>query len=131
VTGAEGVGEAVLIRALEPLAGVELMWARRGLKETAASPRDPLGVEQARVRRLQALCSGPGKLCQAFGLDGAFNGVDLTSGVSLWIAPSPEPVDSEAILATPRIGISRAQDYLWRFTLRGDPFTSRGLTKQQ
>jgi len=130
VTGAEGVGEAVLIRALEPLTGVELMWARRGLKETAVPPRTET-AERARLRRLQALCSGPGKLCQAFGLDSAFNGLDLTSGASLWIAPSQQPADTEAILATPRIGISRAQDYLWRFTLRGDPFTSRGLTKQQ
>ncbi|MCW3053621.1 MAG: hypothetical protein JWN14_2791 [Chthonomonadales bacterium] len=131
VTGAEGVGEAVLIRALEPLAGVELMWARRGLKETATLPRTELAVEQARIRRLQALCGGPGRLCQAFGLDAAFNGLDLTRGTSLWIAPPRAPVDPEAILTTPRIGISRAQDYLWRFTLRGDPFTSRGLTKHK
>jgi len=131
VTGAEGVGDAVLIRALEPLAGVELMEARRGLKETATPPRNEIAAERARLRRLQALCSGPGKLCQALGLDDAFNGLDLTLGASLWIAPAREPYDSEAVLTTPRIGISRAQDYLWRFTLRGDPFTSRGLTKQK
>lgn len=128
VTGAEGVGEAVLIRALEPLVGVELMQLRRGLTETAP-PRTEAAAERARLRRLQTLCGGPGRLCQAFGLDQTFNGADLTLGPPLWIAPPRDPADPEAILATPRIGISRAQDYLWRFTLRGDPFTSRGLTK--
>jgi DNA-3-methyladenine glycosylase len=125
VTGAEGSGEAVLIRALEPLAGVELMQARRGLTETGRPARSPDAAARARM-----LCGGPGRLCQAFALDLKYNGLDLTLGKDLWIAPSLLPVDSEAILATPRIGITRAQDYLWRFTLRGDPFTSRGLTKQ-
>ncbi len=129
VTGAEGVGEAVLIRALEPLAGVELMATRRGLTDTEPTPRSELARERARMRRLQALCGGPGRLCQAFGLDRTFNGIDLTSGFPLWIAAAGAPDNPEAILATPRIGISRAQDYLWRFTLDGDPFTSRGLTK--
>jgi DNA-3-methyladenine glycosylase len=129
VTGAEGVGEAVLIRALEPLAGVELMEARRGLTVTETPARNAPTAERARRRRLQMLCGGPGRLCQAFGLDSAANGLDLTLGSTLWVAPPGEPVDPNAIVATPRIGISRAQDYLWRFTLQGDPFTSRGLTK--
>lgn len=129
VTGAEGVGEAVLIRALEPLAGLEPMRMRRGLTESEPPPRRPAVAERARIRGLQSLCGGPGRLCQAFGLDQTFNGLDLTLGSQLWIAAPSASVLSEAIVATPRIGISRAQDYLWRFTLRGDPFTSRGLTK--
>lgn len=129
VTGADGVGEAVLVRALEPLAGVELMRLRRGLTQTESTPRSEAGAERARTRGLQALCGGPGRLCQALALDGSFNGLDLTLGSQLWIATPKVPVEPETILATPRIGISRAQDYLWRFTLRGDPFTSRGLTK--
>lgn len=129
VTGAEGVGEAVLIRALEPLTGVELMEARRGLTLPETPARNRQAAEQARLRRLRALCGGPGRLCQALALDFAFNGADLTGRSDLWIASARQPTDPETILATPRIGISRAQDYLWRFTLRGDPFTSRGRTK--
>ena len=129
VTGAEGVGEAVLIRALEPLEGVEPMRLRRGQTEAETPARSAVGAERARLRRLQALCGGPGRLCQALGIDHSFNGLDMTLGSQLWIAPPREPVEPEAILATPRIGILRAQDYLWRFTLRGDPFTSRGQTK--
>jgi DNA-3-methyladenine glycosylase len=129
VTGAVGVGEAVLIRALEPLAGMELMTVRRGLIETAHPPRNEIAAERARVRHLQRLCGGPGRLCQALGLDQTWNGWDLTQGMQLWIAAPRGPVDPNAVLATPRIGISRAQDYLWRFTLRGDPFTSRSIAK--
>ena len=129
VTNAEGVGEAVLIRALEPLAGVELMHARRGLTETETPAGKEAAAERARVRRLQALCGGPGRLCQALGLDRSLNGADLTLGSALWSAPPKEPANPDSILATPRIGISQAQDYLWRFTLRGDLFTSRGPTK--
>lgn len=129
VTGAEGVGEAVLVRALEPLTGMELMAARRGLTQTESPARNASAAEQARLRRLQALCGGPGRLCQALGLDRTFNEMDLTLGSPLWIAAPRQSVDPETILATPRIGISRAQDYLWRFTLRGDPFTSRGLNR--
>ena len=129
VTGAEGEGEAVLVRALEPVEGVEPMRLRRGLTETESLPRNEAAAERARLRRLRALCGGPARLCQALGLDPSFNGADLTLGSALWIAPPRAPVDPEAIMATPRIGISHAQDYLWRFTLRGDPFTSRGITK--
>jgi len=129
VTGAEGVGGAVLIRALEPLAGVEPMQVRRGLTDTETAARTEAAAERMRIRRLQQLCGGPGRLCQAFALDLTYSGVDLTLGSPLWIASPREPADPDAIMATPRIGISRAQDCLWRFTLRGDPFTSRGLTK--
>jgi DNA-3-methyladenine glycosylase len=129
VTNAEGVGEAVLIRALEPLAGMERMRIRRGLTQTETPSGNEAAAERAQLRRLQALCGGPGRLCQALGVDRSLNGVDLTLGARLWISPPQEPTDPSAILATPRIGISQAQDYLWRFTLRGDPFTSRGLTK--
>ena len=129
VTNSEGAGEAVLLRALEPLAGVERMRLRRGLTEREAPPGKEGAAERTRILGLQALCGGPGRLCQAFGLDRSLDGADLTLGSLLWIAPPKEPADPAAILATPRIGISQAQDYLWRFTLRGDPFTSRGPTK--
>jgi|SRR5579871_1552322 len=132
VTAAEGRGEGVLLRAAEPLLGMEQMRLRRGLieEEPGARRRNLTREEaqQARIRRAKALCGGPGKLCQAFGLDREVNGYDLTLGEILWIAP-PDPSggapDPEAIVATPRIGITRAVDSLWRFTLRDDPFTSR------
>jgi DNA-3-methyladenine glycosylase len=113
---------------------MERMRTRRGLTQTEApSGEAPSGneaaAERAQLRRRQALCGGPGRLCQALGVDRTLNGVDLTLGSRLWISPPQEPTDPSAILATPRIGISQAQDYLWRFTLRGDPFTSRGPTK--
>ncbi|HZT41346.1 MAG TPA: DNA-3-methyladenine glycosylase [Chthonomonadaceae bacterium] len=123
VTAPEGVAEAVLLRAVEPLAGVELMRRRRGLSEMGANPND----EKARIRLGRALCGGPGKLCQAFGLDRTLNGCDLTVPARLWIASAGEkkPEEASRIVATPRIGITQAVDRLWRFTLRGDLYTSR------
>jgi DNA-3-methyladenine glycosylase len=125
VTAPEHVGEAVLIRAVEPLAGLELMRARRRLSVEGAPKRDE---RQERIREGRALCGGPGKVCMAFGLDRSQNGLDLTERGSLWIAP-PEPdtppLKSEAIHAAPRIGISQATNRLWRFYMREEPFLSR------
>jgi DNA-3-methyladenine glycosylase len=99
----EGPGSAVLIRALEPLAGLELMRERRGV----ADPR--------------RLCSGPGRLCQALGVTGALDGASLD-------APPFDIAPAEAALAVavgPRIGISKATDTPWRFGAGGSPFLSR------
>ncbi|MSS83261.1 DNA-3-methyladenine glycosylase [Actinomycetaceae bacterium WB03_NA08] len=89
----EGEGEAVLIRAVEPLSGVDLMRERRG--------RHPLA-------------DGPGKLCQAFGITRTDSGRDITCG-DLYIS---ERIEDMPIEATPRIGIdyaTRCKDELWRF----------------
>lgn len=96
-------GAAVLLRALEPLEGAELMQARRG----------PVGFE--------GLCSGPGKLTQALGVGLELNGSDLLDGpIEL------EPRDAEPdLLAGPRIGITRAVDLPWRFCLAGSRHVSR------
>jgi DNA-3-methyladenine glycosylase len=99
----EGVANAVLIRALEPLAGVDEMRVRRGLDE----PR--------------LLCSGPGRLCQALGLTGEHDGLPLDE-------PPFElrPRSGEVELVTgPRIGISKAAERPWRYGLLGSPFLSR------
>lgn len=125
VSGPEGRGEAVLIRAVEPLAGVELMRQARGLPAVDAGMDLTLA---AWVRLARALCGGPGRLCQAFGLDRALNGDDLTVRPRLWIAPPGASVGfarPELVVASPRIGISAGTDLLWRFTLRHDPYTSR------
>lgn len=98
---------AVLIRAVEPLAGLEAMARRRGLEE----------------RRL--LCAGPGRLAQAMGVTLADDGVPIYRRVSLWIAAG-DPVQDVAV--TLRIGMSDAVNRPWRFVERGTRFASRGVS---
>lgn len=102
----EGVGAAVLIRALEPLAGVELMRARRGLE------------------RLEDLCSGPGKLTQALGIDLALNGSDLASG-PIRFGPRPQAWEEARHVTGERIGITKAPELPWRFCAAGSRSVSR------
>jgi DNA-3-methyladenine glycosylase len=106
VTEAEGVGAAVLIRAVEPTDGVELMRARRGLE------------------RLEDLCSGPGKLTQALGIGLDLNGVDLDGG-PIAIGPRPAGRRRPRIVAGPRVGITKAVELPWRFSVAGSRFVSR------
>jgi DNA-3-methyladenine glycosylase len=94
VARGEGSVGAVLIRALEPLEGVELMRARRG------------------VDAERGLCSGPGKLCQAIGIRLTDHGRDLVSDERLWIEPGAPPA---RIFVSPRIGITRSVEHPWRF----------------
>ena len=104
-----GVGAAVLIRALEPLRGEQLMRARR-------APRD----------RVTDLCSGPGKLTQALGIDLKLNATPLLGGP---IELGPPPPDRRAapprLVAGSRIGITRAVDLPWRFCAAGSRHVSR------
>ena len=99
----EGEAAAVLIRALEPSAGVEQMRARRG--------------------RDTDLCSGPGKLTQALGVGLADNGADLSCDPFL-ILP-PEDGARPRVLTGPRIGITKAVERPWRFCAAGNPHVSR------
>jgi DNA-3-methyladenine glycosylase len=101
----EGHGAGVLIRALEPLAGLERMRARR----------------DAPHADLRLLCSGPGKLSQALGVTRAHNGLALAAPPFALGARS-EPAQ---LVAGPRIGISKAVDLPWRFGLAGSRFLSR------
>ena len=94
---------AVLIRALEPVAGIPLMQQRRGLDD------------------VRALCSGPGKLCQAMAIRLDQQGTDLVTSDTLWFAAG-EPIS--AISVSGRIGISRARDDPWRYWETGSPFVS-------
>ncbi|MCM2253566.1 MAG: DNA-3-methyladenine glycosylase [Ramlibacter sp.] len=100
-----GHGAGVLIRALEPLEGIELMRERRGLQD----PR--------------LLCSGPGRVGQALGITHDLNGARLDRPPFEVLAPS---VRGE-ILTGPRIGISKALDVPWRFGLAGSRFLSRAF----
>jgi DNA-3-methyladenine glycosylase len=102
----EGVGAAVLIRAVEPLTGLGAMRARRELDR----PED--------------LCSGPGKLTQAFGIGLDHNGSDLTTGPIL-VGPRPPGWERLGVAVGPRIGITRAMDLPWRFCARRSPHVSR------
>lgn len=99
-------GSAVLIRALEPTHRIDAMVRRRGLS-------DPRG-----------LCSGPGKLAQALGIDLALNGAPLDRppfALSLR--------EAAAIVTGPRIGISKAIEHPWRFGLAGSRYWSRAFPK--
>ena len=109
VTEADGFPAAVLIRALEPLDGLETMRRRRG------------GVSDRR------LCSGPAKLCEALGVTGRLDGVSLQRG-PLRIVRGPAR-QRFPVVATPRIGISRAAEWPLRFVIEGSPWVSVPLGK--
>jgi len=105
----EGIGAAVLIRALEPLSGIELMYTRRGLPRSA---------------RVEDLCSGPGKLTQALALSLAANGSSLSSG-PVRIGPRARGWDDPVVVESTRVGISRAVELPWRFSVAGSRYVSR------
>ncbi len=112
----EGVGAAVLIRALHPTAGLERMRARRGR---------PRGTRPAARPALDHdLCSGPGKLTQALGISLGENGGSLSSG-PVRIGPRPDGWLEPAVVEGTRVGISRAVDLRWRFCVAGDRHVSR------
>lgn len=113
----EGVGAAVLIRALEPIAGLEQMRCRRW--PALGSP----GVGRGALRDHE-LCSGPGKLTQALGVSLSENGSDLSSG-PVRIGPRQPGWLEPAVLDGTRIGISRAVDLRWRFCAAGSRHVSR------
>jgi DNA-3-methyladenine glycosylase len=98
-----GVANAVLIRALEPLTGLDVMRERRG-------------IESARL-----LCAGPGRLCQALALTGEHDGLALDEP-PFELRPRSRAVE---VVAGPRIGITKAVDRPWRYGLAGSAFLSR------
>jgi DNA-3-methyladenine glycosylase len=100
-------GNAVLIRALEPMVGLELMAERRGSMEP------------------QALCSGPGKLCQAMAVTRAHDGLALDEPPFAF----REASSAVEIVVGPRIGLTKAVGTPWRFGLAGSRFLSRPFPK--
>jgi DNA-3-methyladenine glycosylase len=106
VTRAEGLPSAVLVRAIEPVAGTALMQERRGHK----------------VRGVN-LTNGPGKLCAALGIDGSMNGLSLQRGAL--IIREGEKVPDDQVEITPRIGITKAADWPLRYLIRGNPWVSK------
>ena len=102
-----GRGSAVLLRAAEPLEGLEAMASNRGRD----APR--------------LLCSGPARLTQAFGISGAHNGVDLARDPFLYVL-SGEPPPARAIARSTRVGVNVGIDRRWRYFEKGSPFVSPG-----
>jgi DNA-3-methyladenine glycosylase len=120
----EGVGAAVLIRALHPIRGIERMRARRWPVAAAAEEGSSSPARPRRAADERELCSGPGKLTQALGIELAHNGASLLSGPVRIAAPSGGWRET-AVLDGTRIGISRAVELRWRFCAAGDPHVSR------
>jgi DNA-3-methyladenine glycosylase len=108
VTMAEGVGSAVLVRAVEPVegGGLDLMRRRR-----------------PRAARDRELTSGPSKLCAAFGIDGSHDGLALQTPPLVIRAGAPVP-DADVVV-TPRIGLTRGAELPYRYLVRDSPFVSR------
>ena len=107
VTGQAGEGEAVLIRAAEPVQGIEIMQTYRGITDA------------------KNLTNGPGKLAQAIGIkDTKLTGKILNKS-SIWLEPPEKPIDKPEIITSTRIGITRAADQPWRFYLKGNPYVSK------
>lgn len=96
----------VLIRALEPIDGIVQMQKYRNMEN------------------VHMLTNGPGKLAQALHITKALYGVDVTQVGDLYVCNAPR-VNAEAIAAVPRIGISKAQEKLWRYYIKDNPFVSK------
>jgi DNA-3-methyladenine glycosylase len=105
IASPQGVGGGVLIRALEPFQGVEIMKKNRGQSD------------------LIQLCNGPGKLTQALGLTLQHNGLNVVDA-DVWLEPGRNIAENQ-ILATPRIGISKNKDARYRFIIKDSLFVSR------
>jgi DNA-3-methyladenine glycosylase len=99
----KGSASAVLIRALEPTAGIPLMRRRRGLSD------------------LRLLCAGPGRICEALGITAAHNGLPLDQPPFALLARAGEA----EVIAGPRIGITKAAERPWRYGLKGSAFLSK------
>ncbi len=109
VCEAAGSASAVLIRAIEPTAGLDAMRQRRGLADE------------------RLLCSGPGRLCEALGITVAHNGLALDRPPFALFAPT-EPVE---VVAGPRIGITKAAEKPWRYGLKGSRFLSKPFASRR
>lgn len=107
VTGPEGDGQAVLIRALEPIGDIARMQAQR-----------------PKARRDIDLTNGPGKLCQALGIDRGHDGLDLTDALSAVRLEPREPVPDSELVQSPRIGLSVGKETPWRWHISENPWVS-------
>ena len=117
VTGKEGIGEAVLIRAVEPLVGIEVM------KRNRYGSNKSINLQSLNHKILLNLSNGPAKFCQAFGIARQDNGLDLLDGeISI---TDGKPIPSKLIKRSSRIGIQQGIKKNWRFFIAGNPWVSR------
>jgi DNA-3-methyladenine glycosylase len=107
VTGPEGVGEAVLLRAAEPIKGIDIMAKNRGVKD------------------IHKLASGPGKLAQALGIKDTKLSGQILNKSSIWLELPQVPIKPDQITASARVGITKAADAEMRFLLKNNQFVSR------
>ena len=135
VTEPDGTPAAVLVRAVEPLEGVEAMRVDRIVRvDRPTTERRPASVRLAAAERIERmprerLASGPGLVAAAFGLDTGWTGVDLCDPASpLRLEAAPDEESAPDVIATPRIGIDYAGppwvERPWRFVERGHPSVS-------
>ena len=114
VTNQEGLADAILIRAIEPVEGIEAMMDRRGLEKPE-----------------KRLTAGPGVLSQALGIDRDHYGLPL-NGDTLWLEDRQINLSEKQIEARPRVGIAYAEEDAllpWRFSIRNNPWVSKTVTK--
>ena len=104
-TEPEGIAAAVLIRALEPLEGIEEMRRNRGVED------------------IRNLASGPGNLTKALGIDMSLNGEDMVKSRSLFLEAGKSPIE---VGRSARVGVSRGASFRWRFFVRANAFVSKG-----
>ncbi|SFE40693.1 DNA-3-methyladenine glycosylase [Thermoflexibacter ruber] len=110
VTNQEGLADAVLIRGIEPIEGIELMLKRRGFSHLAHS-----------------LTAGPGAMSKALGITTDYYGTDLC-GNKIWIADEGIAIPENQIIASPRVGVAYAEEDAllpWRFRIKGNPWSSK------
>ncbi|MCX6121763.1 MAG: DNA-3-methyladenine glycosylase [Ignavibacteriales bacterium] len=128
VTGNEGIGEAVLIRAVEPIAGIEVMTENRK-KHLSSGVVEPLSEKKKKLRRdsipdtLRNLTNGPAKFCQAFSIARKKNGLDLLDSEIIII--DAKTIPSSSIARTARIGIRSGLEKKWRFFVKRNPWVSK------
>jgi DNA-3-methyladenine glycosylase len=107
VVGQKGVGEAVLIRAAEPVEGIEIMRQNRGITE------------------INQLTNGPGKLAQALGIKDTKLSGKILNKSSILLEPADKPQRPDQIVTAARVGIKKAIDLQWRFYIKDNPFVSK------
>ena len=112
VTERKGISRAILLRAVEPIVGLETMARNRGI--VLKSEKDKLN-----------LCSGSAKLCEAFAIARNENGADMC-GSKIWIAKEFGRRERPQIVRTTRVGVTNGAEHQWRFCLKDNPFVSLG-----
>jgi DNA-3-methyladenine glycosylase len=110
ITNTKEIPHAVLVRAIEPVEGIETMLKRRGKKELSSE-----------------LTAGPGSMSMALGITTSHNGLDLT-GKTIWLEERGVIIPEKQIIKSPRVGVAYAKEYAskpWRFRIKGNEWTSK------